>query len=890
VGLAPGTRFGVYEIVSPLGSGGMGEVYRARDTSLSRDVAIKVLPEIFAADPARLERFDREAKILASLNHPNIAHIHAIETTGSSRALILELVEGPTLADRLAAGAVPLQEALPIARQITEALEAAHEQGIVHRDLKPANIKLRPDGTVKVLDFGLAKALDGTPEGGRFARGDVSQSPTLTSPAVTNAGVILGTAAYMSPEQAKGSVVDKRADIWAFGAVLFEMIAGRAPFNADNTTELLGAVVLKEPEWSGLPAATPPRIRELLARCLEKDPTRRLRDIADARYELSHIAAPVANAAHARSRSIVRHPALWFAIGAALAAIGVWLGLRAPAPPAQPPRHFTVTRLTPLVFDAYQTLTLSPDGHALAFRGHSGDGVDRLFVRDWRALDLTTVAGTEGARLPFFSPDGEWLAFFAGGFLKKVRVASGGGAQNIVPARVPLGGTWLDDGSIVFVGDANIGVQKVSSSGGTPETLLAADVKSGINTPSAPFALPGSRFVALSLRRGNRFDIAVLSLRDHRVEVIAEDGYAPIWANGHVVFNQGTALLAVPVDLERGTKTGAAFPVLSGLGTPLTYMSRLYAAAPDGTLVYVPPAAPSEAGWGLVWSDRHGVETPISSLERRADSPRLSPDGSKIAFRTPAANCDVWVYDLARGTTTRVTQQGDNHGVAWSPDGSRIAVARVRAEGTDILSLPSDGTGNGQRLAEFGAAAGASGVIPLSWSKPAGVMLVEDRFGHETGLDILAIPVTGGKPEPVINTPFEDSSAVLSPDGRLIAYVSDETGRNEVYVRPFKGAGVRVQVSNEGGSEPVWDRQGKELFFRNERSFLVVEIRTGTGVEASRPRVLFTKSNEYPFTPLFTANYDVSLDGQRLLMMRGRQWAEGEVVIVLNWFNEWKAH
>jgi serine/threonine-protein kinase len=248
------------------------------------------------------------------------------------------------------------------------------------------------------------------------------------------------------------------------------------------------------------------------------------------------------------------------------------------------------------------------------------------------------------------------------------------------------------------------------------------------------------------------------------------------------------------------------------------------------------------------------------------------------------------VYDLARGTTTRVTQQGDNHGVAWSPDGSRIAVAHVRADGTDILSLPSDGTGNGQRLAEFGAAAGASGVIPLSWSKPAGVMLVEDRFGHETGLDILAIPVTGGKPEPVIKTPFEDSSAVLSPDGHLIAYVSDETGRNEVYVRPFKDAGVRVQVSNEGGSEPVWDRQGKELFFRNERSFLVVEIRTGTGVEASRPRVLFTKSNEYPFTPLFTANYDVSLDGQRLLMMRGRQWAEGEVVIVLNWFNEWKAH
>jgi eukaryotic-like serine/threonine-protein kinase len=291
-----------------------------------------------------------------------------------------------------------------------------------------------------------------------------------------------------------------------------------------------------------------------------------------------------------------------------------------------------------------------------------------------------------------------------------------------------------------------------------------------------------------------------------------------------------------------------------------------------------------------VWSDRRGVETPISSLERRADSPRLSPDGSKVAFRTPAANCDVWVYDIARGTTTRLTQQGDNHGVAWSPDGSRVAVARVGADGTDILALSSDGTGSGERLAEFGSAAGASGIIPLSWSKTANVMLVEDRFGHETGLDILAIPATGGKPEPVINTPFEDSSAVLSPDGRFIAYVSDETGRNEVYVRPFKGAGVRVQVSSEGGSEPVWDRQGKELFFRNESSFLVVEIRTDTGVAASRPRVLFSKRNEYPFTPLFTANYDVSLDGQRLLMMRGRQWAEGEAVIVLNWFNEWKVH
>jgi len=428
----PGTRLGPYEIVGPLGVGGMGEVYRARDTKLHRDVAIKVLPEAFAPDPERLSRFEREAQSLAALNHPNIAQVFGV--IEQPPALAMELVEGEDLSQRIVRGPIPLAEALPIARQIADALDAAHERGIVHRDLKPANIKVREDGTVKVLDFGLAKAVTD------YDR----NSPTFTSPAMTGMGVILGTAAYMSPEQAKGKTVDKRADIWAFGVVLYEMLAGRTAFAGESMTEVLGAVVLKDPDWTLLPPATPSRVRDLLRRCLEKDPKRRLRDIADAAYELNAVDGPAAPQPIASTRRVWIVGGLCLLLGAALASlVAVGLG-SSTTEGGRPPQRFAVSGLSTLLFDPFQALTLRPDGGALAFRGRGVDGVERIYLRDFASLEVRALAGTEGGRMPFFSPDGEWIAFFSGNSLKRVPLG-GGPAQTIAPAAGPAGGTWLDD-------------------------------------------------------------------------------------------------------------------------------------------------------------------------------------------------------------------------------------------------------------------------------------------------------------------------------------------------------------------------------------------------------------------------------------------------------------
>ena len=869
--LTAGTRLGPYEIAGPIGAGGMGEVYRARDTRLNRDVAIKVLPAVFGSDPERLARFEREAQVLASLNHTHIAQIYGIEAQGTAHALVMELVEGEDLAQRIARGPVPLDDAISIAKQLIDALEAAHERGIIHRDLKPANIKVRDDGTVKVLDFGLAKALD--PVGGSGAQ--LMNSPTLTSPA-TQMGVILGTASYMSPEQAKGKAVDARADIWAFGIVLFEMLAGRAPFSGESTTEVLGAVVLTEVDWSLLPPATPGRVRELLRRCLAKDPRQRLRDIGDARFELTpagETAAPPA----------ARRPGWWraaamFALGAVLAGGTTWLIARERT--ASPPRtkHFAVTALTPLTFDPYQALALAPDGSALVFRGRGADGVDRIFIRNFETQELRPIDGTSGGRLPFFSADGLWIGFFAGGELKKVAVG-GGSPQTIASARNPMGGTWMDDGSIVFIGDLTVGVQRVSSSGGAPETVLP--ISATVNSVASPWALPGSQAVLL-LMRGNqaRHDVVALSLKDRKIHPVATDAYSPVWVpTGHVIFHQGESLVAVPLDRNTLEVTGAAFPVASGVGTRLSYQTRLFAVSGDGTLVYSPKSTAEDAGWALMSVNRNGQRTRITALDRPSDSPRLSPDGTRVAFRTPAPNCDVWVHDLQRGTTMRITKEGDNHGIVWRPDGERILVARVASRGTEILSLAADGTGDAESVATFSF---ESGAVPTSLA--GNVLLVQDRFTQSSGMDIASIPVMGGKPVPVVNSAFDEAGAVLSPDAKLIAYVSNESGRNEVYLRSFAGQGQRVQVSTAGGTEPAWSPKGDELFFRNGRDLIAVST---AGGKPARAQVLFSSDEAFGFGAL-VANYDVARDGKSFLTMTGRQWKDAEVAVVLNWFSGWK--
>lgn len=792
--LTAGTRIGPYEITGAVGAGGMGEVYRAHDTKLNRDVAVKALPGLFASDPERLARFEREAQMLASLNHPHIAQIYGIEAHGQSHALVMEFVDGEDLAQRISRGPLPLDDALPIARQIADALEAAHERGIIHRDLKPANIKVRDDGTVKVLDFGLAKALD--PVSASAAQ--LMNSPTLTSPA-TMAGMIIGTAAYMAPEQAKGKPVDKRADIWAFGCVLFEMLAGRAPFSGESTTEMLGAVVLQDPDWGALPATTPRRVRELLRRCLEKDPRQRLRDIGDARFDLT--SADESPAAPATRRASLWRAAAMFAIGAAVAGSATWVIVRERTPSPPRTKRFAVTGLTPLTFDPFQTLALAPDGSALVFRGRGADGVDRIFIRSFETQELRPIGGTEGGRLPFFSADGLWIGFFAGGQLKKIAVG-GGSPQTIAPARNPMGGTWMDDGSIVFVGDLAVGVQRVSSSGGAPETVLPTSAT--VNSPASPWALPGSDVVLLLVRNQARHDVAAFSLKDRKVHIVAADAYSPVWVpTGHVIFHQGESLLAVPFDRNTLEAAGAAFPVVSGVGTRLSFQTRLFAVSGDGTLVYSPKSTAEDAGWALMSVNKNGQQTRITALDRPSDSPRLSPDGTRVAFRTPAPNCDVWVHDLQRGTTMRITKEGDNHGIVWHRDGERILVARVGSGGTQILSLAADGTGEAEPVATFSF---ESGALPTSMA--GDVLLVQDRFTESSGMDIVSIPITGGKPAPVVNSAFDEAGAALSPDGKLIVYVSNESGRNEIYLRPYAGQGQRVQVSSGGGTEPVWSRKG----------------------------------------------------------------------------------
>jgi serine/threonine-protein kinase len=876
VTLDAGRRLGPYEILGPLGAGGMGEVYRARDGKLGRDVAIKVLPAAFATDAERLARFRREAQVLAALNHNHIAAIYGLEESGGLEALVLELVPGETLAERLGKGPLPLDEALEIARQIAEALEAAHERGIVHRDLKPTNVKLTPEGKVKVLDFGLAKALTGD-----ASSPDVSTSPTLTAQA-TQAGIVIGTAAYMSPEQARGKQVDKRADIWAWGCVLYEMLTGKRAFQGETVSDTLAAVLRAEIDWAALPAVTPASVRRVLKRCLDRDTRTRFHDIADVRIEMEEgeEATPVAVSA---PRGRWRGP-VFFAAGAVLAAAAVLLGNRSPARPGAI-RRFELTGLNLLV-DSRQGLALSPDGGNLVFRARGDDGFERLYLRALDSLEVRALPGTEQGGLPFFSPDGEWIGFFAAGTLKKVALA-GGSSQAICRAGVPGGGTWLPDGTIIFVSDVYAGVtERVSAAGGAPQKILTLDSKQGLTAVTTPWALPGGKAVLCSVRKGETFDVAVFSLDGREWKILAEDGYGPVYQDGFVFYQQGqgNSVLALPFDARTLVAKGSPSPVLSGIGTRISFQTRMFAVAAEGTMAYIPRATRLQNGL-LLWVDRKGVATPIVEISRPLDSPRLSPDGTRVAFRTPAPNCDVWVHDLSRGATTRLTLEGDNHGVVWMSDGRRIAFARAHGTVSDVLAGAADGAGHLEPLGKTGMSA----TFPSSCS-PDGRFLLASSSGRETGLDVSLLEI-GRDPgdammKPLIHTAFDESEATFSPDGRWIAYVSNESGRSEVYLQPFPAMDSRQQVSTDGGTEPVWSRNGKELFFRHGRQMLAAEVRSAPAFSVGRPRLLF--EGNYDEGPS-VANYDVTADGGRFVMVRGRESGGAEAVVVLNWLGNFRA-
>jgi serine/threonine-protein kinase len=888
VALTQGTRLGAYEILPLIGAGGMGEVYRARDTRLNREVALKVLPELFAADPDRLARFKREAQLLASLNHPNIAAIYGFE----ENALAMELVDGPTLADRITQGAIPLDEALPIARQIAEALESAHEHGIIHRDLKPANIKVRSDGTVKVLDFGLAKAFEG-----EVATPDVSHSPTL-SVAATRLGVILGTAAYMAPEQAKGRTVDKRADIWAFGCVLFEMLAGRPAFEGDDASEILASIIKGSANLELLPPHVHPGLRRVIARCLEKDARMRFRDIGDVRYELDLIEANPERLSAlpiARAPSGMRRALPWIAAAAAVTAIvvgtTVWMK---PAPVAEPGVvtrfSYTLPQNQILRNTGRTTIAISPDGRHFVYNVTGG-----LFLRSMDGLTAKLITGTESALTsPFFSPDGQWVGFYSptDGMLKKIPIA-GGTAVTIPKVANPFGVSWQADDTILF-GQPE-GILRVSANGGTPEMLVSTENDQQAHGPQL---LPGGEWLLFSLTRGaadTRWDSAEIvahSLQSGERKVLWRGGSdARFVPTGHLIYALDDALFAVRFDLQSLAVSGGPVPLAAGLQRAVAPGGQTatahYAVSDRGTLVHVTGTSTAQLRTP-VWADRNGGQEAIPAPPRAYVYPRLSPDGTQVAFDVRDQENDIWVWHFARRTLTRLTfDAGWERYPVWTPDGRRIVFSSQRTGSQNLFWQAADGTGAAEALTE------STNVQFGSSISPDGSTLV---FEQQTGTSDLYVVALGGdrRVSPLLAAPtFNESSGDLSRDGRWLAYRSNESGRNEVYVRPFPRVEEgRWQVSTGGGAQPLWAPNSRELFYVDPDGRIVaVPIEPGPGFRAGNPQVVVQGAFATIIPGLGGRMYDISRDGQRFLMFKGDDSNQqavpaAQIVVVQSWFDE----
>jgi Tol biopolymer transport system component len=871
----------------------MGEVYRARDSKLARDVALKVLSDTFANDPERLARFQREAQVLASLNHPNIAAIYGLEEAAIARALVLELVDGPTLADRLATGPIPLDDALPLARQIADALEAAHEQGVVHRDLKPANIKLRPDGTVKVLDFGLAKFAEA--DGAREASASIgaSQSPTITTPAMTRLGMILGTAAYMSPEQAKGRPADTRSDVWAFGCVLYEMLTGRRAFQGDDMSDTLAFVLTKEPDWNALPPATPPAIRRLIRRSLVKDRKRRLADIADARIEIDDAAsepgvgeqrASLADAQPFAGRRL----AVWVGGLLAAAAIGAAATLavlRSAAPDNAP--EMRVDIVTPQAPEP-MSFALSPDGRWLAFVAET-DGYSRLWVRRLGEPTARVLPGTEGALQPFWSPDNRSIGFFASGTLKRIEI-SGGGPRTLANAAPGFGGTWNADGVILFASTSTTGLLRVSANeGGKPVDQIRLDPPRQLSH-GFPVFLPGGREF-LFYARGSSQGIYLGSLDSPETTrlVDADRPPAAYLPSGWLLYSQQGTLLARRLD--RGTRalTGEAVTIANSLafgGGPISfaYDPTAFSASLSGLVAY---RAGGATGTQLTWFDRSGK--PLGTLGARDDNslfnPELSPDDRQVAVRrTVEGNTGVFVMDGVR-VIPRTFDAAPELYPVWSPDGSWLAFSSARKGVADVYRKRSNGTSPDEVLVESPRQKNVD-----DWS-PDGRFLLYNEEDPVTGRDLwlLSLDRDGkpGEPEVFLKTPSQEHRGQFSPNGRFIAYVSNESGRHEIFVRPFpqEAAGLS-QISVNGGIQPRWSHDGSEIYYIAPDGKLIatpVTVKDGA-IESGTPKELFQTRVPGGGTNAYTRpQYDVSRDGRFLANTTIEEGTTTPITLVINW-------
>ena len=914
--LLSGARLGPYEILAPLGKGGMGEVYRARDTKLGREVALKILPEEFAFDPERVARLEREAKVLASLNHPHIAALYGMEQSGGRHFLLMELVEGETLAERLAGVAgstgpglrtdvggvlsapprhgLPVAEVLSIARQICEALEAAHEKNVIHRDLKPANVKITPDGNVKVLDFGLAKALETAP-----ANAQLTNSPTL-SLAATYAGVILGTAAYMSPEQAKGLAAAQRSDIFSFGSVLYEMFTGHRPFDGETVSEGRASVIKSDPDFALLPDTLDPRLRALLRRCLEKNPRTRWYAIGDVRVEMESILANAGTAPKPQPappmplwKRVVPAVLLTLAV-AAIAGAALWK-IR-PTPP------LTVTRFSLTLGEGQQfsnitrdSLAISPDGTQLVYSANQG-----LYLRSMSQLDARVVPGTEirfGVNSPVFSPDGQSIAFHSGTdhTLKRIAV-SGGSAVTICQADDVFGMSWGTDG-IVF-GQGSKGIMRVSPNGGKPELLVSVK---GDELAHGPQMLPGGEAVLFTLAKGigsDRWDkaqIVVYSLKSGERKILVEGGsdarYLP---TNHLVYARGGVLFAVPFDPRRIEVIGGPVPIVEGVrrSTGNFTGAAQVSVSDTGAAIYIPGPVTASAGLldlGLI--DRNGAVEPLKLAPASYDAVRLSPDGKQIAFGTDdGKEAIVWVYDLSGpNSMRRLSFGGRNRFPIWSADGQRVAFQSDRDGDLAIFWQRADGTGTAERLTKPEQ---KTSHIPESWSPKGDTLLF--RVTKDSGLSLWTFSPADKKTTPFGGVQSSGpTDAVFSPDGRWVAYASVDTGRSTVYVQPFPATGAKYQISRDGGRHPLWSRDGKELRY-------VIPGGGQYAVATVSTQPAFTFSNPAPAPRPFQDSlndtirtFDITPDGKFLGGIAAGQTQSGaaaapQIQVVLNWFEELK--
>jgi len=902
--LTPGTRLGVYDITAHIGEGGMGQVYRATDTKLKRQVAIKILPPALAANPDRLARFQREAEVLASLNHPHIAGIYGLEESDGVFALVMELVDGEDLSQRIARGAIPIDEALPIAKQIADALEAAHEQGIIHRDLKPANIKVRADGTVKVLDFGLAKAME--PAGSSSP--STSMSPTITTPAMTEAGVILGTAAYMAPEQARGKTVDRRADIWTFGAVIFEMLTGRRAFGGDDIALTLALVMTKEPEWSALPSATPRALGGLLRRCLEKDPKRRLQAIGDARLEIEDLtsgassddAAGTPNPSTPSNRRPWSRALPWAVAATALAttAVAMWSSWRADKPMDRPLVRLDVDLGADVSLPAPASLgssvVISPDGTRLAYASGSPT---RLFIRRLDQLKAVELPGTQGASAPFFSPDGQWVGFVSGGRANKISVEGS--------AVAPLAGvtnnsslSWSEDGSIVMFASSKL--MRIPAGGGPLETVT--EVRKG-ELRLLPFqVLPGGQAILLAADNPGPVDkttIDVVTLADHQRKTLIQGGVSPRFLStangeGHLVYVRGATLFAIPFDLNMLTTRGTAVPIVDDVAHESQAGVGQFDVSRTGTLVYRRAIGGASALTTLQRVDATGRRESLQAKPAMYLDVRLSPDGKRAAVTvSEGGGQEIFIYDSDRDVMTRLTSgAGVYRGPTWSPDGRHIVFASV---GNGIFQARADGASQPQAVLQSQAVQ-----YPGSFT-PDGKRLAyaENRGGGE---QLWTVPLTeeggqlkGGTAEPFLKSSAIDSIPTFSPDGRWLAYASTESGATEVFVRPFpqpaSGSGGKWQISTNGGTGPAWSRSGHDLFYQSGDQIMAVSyIVSGDSFVPGKPRVWIQKLGA---TTAITTNgvWDLAPDGKRVVVLTPVDSAdarkqEHEVVFLQNFFDE----